>query len=80
MTENSAVAAQNGKVTCPCAVQFRFMRLIVVLYQVLSVLPAQTYDRFWPLVRAEPVIGASWKPGDELVIADRRMDACVPNL
>jgi hypothetical protein len=34
MTENSAAAAQEGKVICPCAVLFRFMRLIAVLYQV----------------------------------------------
>lgn len=33
MTENCAVAASHGKATCPCWVQFRLMRLIVVLYQ-----------------------------------------------
>src|SRR5690349_14211855 len=35
MIENSAVAGAHGKVTCPWWVQFRLMRLMVVLYQAL---------------------------------------------
>src|SRR5581483_10253924 len=34
MTESSAAWASPGKRNCPCAVQFRFIRLIHVLYQI----------------------------------------------